>query len=219
MSSERNLGLEGMAQQPARNDLGPFDVGVRQQDREFVAPDAERAIGPAERTVHELAEAAQEAVATGVPSTVVDGLELVEVDDQERERVLVARCRRHLAIELLLEGPMVAESRQRIEEGIGQRGFIAHLEVGLGRDQRSDRAQEGNGCDRDGTAGGDHDRGGLVHREEGRHRAGAGRRRQAPRARRRRAGAASDRPSWRRRATFWVRGKPRPPPACAPEWM
>ncbi len=127
-----------MAQQPARDDLRPLEIGVRQEDRELVAPDAECAIGLPERTVHELAEAAQEAVAAGVPTTVVDGLELVEVDDQERERVLVARCRRHLAIELLLEGPMVAEPGEGVEEGIGQCGFVAHLEVGLGRDQRRD---------------------------------------------------------------------------------
>ena len=188
-----------MAQQPARHDLRPLEIGMRQEDRELVAPDAERAIGLAERTVDELAEAAQHAVAAGVPTTVVDGLELVEVDDQQRERVLVAQCRRHLAIELLLEGPMVAEPGQRIEEGIGQCGLVAHLQVGLGRDQRRDRAQEGHRRDRDGAAGRDHDRRDLVHRNEGCHQlmqGGEGKHRehdageQAPRQTARRGGNA-----------------------------
>ena len=69
---------------------------------------------------------------------VIDGLEFVEVEQDEADRNAVALRVLHLAVELLLEGPMVAESGERIQEGLGHGGFIAPLELCARRDERRD---------------------------------------------------------------------------------
>ena len=57
------------------------------------------------------------------------------------ERHLVAQRGRDLAVELLVEGAMVAEPGQRIAQRVGQGGLVAHLEVGLGARRAGETAQ------------------------------------------------------------------------------
>jgi hypothetical protein len=66
---------------------------------------------------------------------------------------------------------MVAEARQRVEQGVGQRGLVAHLEVRLGRDQGCDRVPERERCHADGARGGDEDGGDLIRGEQADHQA------------------------------------------------
>jgi hypothetical protein len=122
---------------------------VRQEDGELVAADAEGAVGPTQGNSHELAEAAQDAIAGGMPAAVVDRLEVIEVDEQQRERNSVAQCRGDLAVELLVEGAVVAKARERVPQRVGQGRLVAHLQVGLGGDHRGDGAPQRQAADRE----------------------------------------------------------------------
>ena len=55
-----------------------------QEHGELVAANPERAVCPTEAVAEELTETAQDPIAAGVPLSVVDSLELVEVNEQER---------------------------------------------------------------------------------------------------------------------------------------
>ena len=57
--------------------------GVRQQDGELVAAQAEQQVAGAQRRSQTFAEPAQQFVAGAVPEPVVDGLEAVEVEQDE----------------------------------------------------------------------------------------------------------------------------------------
>ena len=151
---------------------------MREEDRELVTADAEGAVGAAQGVVQQGAEAAQDAIAVGVAARVVDRLELVDVDEEERQRDVVAQGGRDLPIELLVEGAMVAQPGERVAQRIGEGRLVANLELGLRRHQRGERAphrqrSHGQGG---GGAGGDRDRrvvandqGEAVHQPEGEH--------------------------------------------------
>ena len=149
------------------------------------------------------AEVGQRLVAEGVALGVVDRLEVVEVDQHQRHRRAIALRGVDLAIELLLEGPMVAEPGQRIGQGIGQGGFVADRQVGarLGQ-RRHDQVVERDAHQR----GGDQRADQVAHGGHGDHadqqplehdtgqRAGAQRQRQAqPETRPRLVGGRSSR--------------------------
>ena len=166
---------------------------MRQDHGELVAADAIGAIGPAQRPAEQLAEAAQYAVAAGMAAPVVDRLELVEVDEEQAQRDLVAQRAGNLPVELLVEGAMVAEPGEGVGQRIGHGSLVADLEVGLGGDDRGDGSSQGEGRQRDGRAARDHDRDeGIVGEDQNRpmddgerddrcHHAGEHAPRQAPR--------------------------------------
>ena len=111
---------------------------MREEDGELVAADSERSIRAAHRQLEQPPKAGEHLVTGSVAMGVVHGLEAVEVDEDERERHLVAlRCLGQ-PIELLLEGPMVAELCQRILERLGHRHLVCDLELGAGPLQRRD---------------------------------------------------------------------------------
>ena len=122
-------GLERAHEQPARDHPGALGIGVRKEDGELVATDAEGSVGTADRELEQPPEAGEHLVAGSVPMGVVHGLEAVEVDEDEREWHLVALRRLGQPIELLLEGPMVAELRERILEGLGDGDLVRDLEL------------------------------------------------------------------------------------------
>ena len=66
----------------------------------------------------QLADLGQGLVADGVAGRVVDELEIVEVDEHERDQVPVAPDSVQLAIELFLERPVVAQPGERVDEGV-----------------------------------------------------------------------------------------------------
>lgn len=72
-------------------------------------------------------------------------LELVKVDEEKRQRHAVSPRRLDLAIKLLVERSMIAESGELVAQGIRQRRFVANLEISLGCDQRRDDAAHGHG--------------------------------------------------------------------------
>ena len=128
----------------------PFD-----DERELLAPDAEDLVLGANDAHENAADRAQHLVAREVPFAIVDLLEVVEVEDDEGDpRRLVARLAQHLR-QVLVEGALVREARERVAPGLGVRqrepalvgerlgGEVGHardeLRVGEGLDARRKR--------------------------------------------------------------------------------
>ena len=68
------------------------------------------------------------AVADRVAARVVDLLEVVEVEDRQRQRLVVAGRGRPRALHLLLECPVVAEPRQGVAQGLRASPVVGVLE-------------------------------------------------------------------------------------------
>ena len=87
-----------------------------QQDQELVAAEPRehpRALDPAQAA----GDPAQQAVAGAVAEGVVDELEVVEVDEQQRDRAARARAAVHAAAQLGLQLGAVGQPGQRVEVG------------------------------------------------------------------------------------------------------
>ena len=84
-------------------------------------------------------------VATGVAALVVDPLQVVEVEQQQGERVLAALGVRDQAGQLLLEGAMVAQPGQGIEQRGQPRPVVLLAEVVAGCLEPLGRRQDGAG--------------------------------------------------------------------------
>ena len=110
--------LETVRQDPPGDGVGLLGHGPGHQHGELVAADPERAVGTAQRAPEQLGDLGEGLVADGVAGRVVDELEVVEVDEDERDQVAVAPDGVQLAIELLLECPVVAEPGERIDERV-----------------------------------------------------------------------------------------------------
>ena len=138
-------GLQCLREQAADDDSRAFEVRVGKENGELVAAGPKRTICQTQGAAHELTEPVQNAVAGGVTFVVVDRLELVQVDDGKRQRHAVAHGGCDLALEVLVEGAVVAEARQRITERIGHGSLVPDLQVGMRREPRRDRGTECNG--------------------------------------------------------------------------
>ena len=89
---------------------------MRQEEGELVAADPERRVGRADRLGDEGADLAEELVADGVAPRVVDALELVDVDEHEREGGAVAPRALDHPGDGLLEGAVVAKSGEAVAQ-------------------------------------------------------------------------------------------------------
>ena len=78
--------LLDLVQHFLRREQRPVDVGDRQHDRELIATQARHRVGVPEHPAHPRRDALQDAIAGMMPQRVVDRLEAVEVEDQQRER-------------------------------------------------------------------------------------------------------------------------------------
>ena len=110
--------IEGTGEETARDGQAAVDIGARKEDRELVATDPERAIVAAQRRLDDLADRDEEPVAAGMAAFVVDALEVVDIDEQQRERRFRASGVLQLTGELLLEASVIAESSQAVEQRI-----------------------------------------------------------------------------------------------------
>ena len=122
-------------------------VGVRQDDRELVAADAEGTVAVAQRVADAVGHAHEQAVAGRMALAVVDDLEVVEVDEQQRDGHLVATVELELAVELLLERAVVAEAGEAVVQRVLARLAVEHLELGLRPGEVVEGLQEGPGDD------------------------------------------------------------------------
>ena len=121
---------------------GGVDVGTRQDDREFVAAHAKGSVVPAQRSHHRPPNGHEELVAAGMAALVVDPFQVVDVDQQERDRRTGPRCMLELPSQLFLEGPVVAEHRQPVERGVEAGAAVQLAQPRVLLVQASDIAQE-----------------------------------------------------------------------------
>ena len=92
-------------------------LGLGQDDGELVAPDPTRDVDRAGGVAHALGGLGQHAVAGEVPDAVVDQLEVVEVEDDQREVAPVPLRPEDLAPQGLVEVALVEETRQGVRLG------------------------------------------------------------------------------------------------------
>ena len=94
-----------------------LDPRLGQDHRELVAADAAGDVGGADHLAHAHCRLGEHGVAGEVPDLVVHALEVVEVEDDQREPPVVAVRAGALARERLVEVPPVVEPGQRVEIG------------------------------------------------------------------------------------------------------
>ena len=118
-------------------------VAVGHQDRELVAPEPRDRVGVAGGGAERLGHAAQGGVPRRMPEQVVDVLEPVHVDDQERERGGTSARGRERPLELLVERPPVGQRGDGILPRLRpERSHEAVDATALGQD-RQRREREG----------------------------------------------------------------------------
>ena len=115
---EDRVPARGARQQPPDDAERGFGGRVGQEERELVPADAEGPVGRPQRGPDEPPHRRQELVAGRVPIGVVHPLQVVEVEDHERERPATAGRVGDLAAELLLEGAVVGETGERVHAGV-----------------------------------------------------------------------------------------------------
>ncbi len=94
-----------------------FAVEPGEDDAELVAAEATGNVGGANGRPQRVRERAQRLVAGHVAADVVDPLQPVEVDDQERQVLPRAQASRDGRLELLLEQPAVVEAGELVARG------------------------------------------------------------------------------------------------------
>ena len=136
----------GGRRQKCRNRFAAIEgvrgIRVGQDDRELVAADAEGPVAVAKHVADAAGHAHEEPIARRMAFPVVDDLEVVEVDEQECQRHLVAPEELQLAVELLLEGAVVAKAGEAIVQGVLACLAVEHLELRLGTSQVVEGPQE-----------------------------------------------------------------------------
>ena len=93
-------------------------IGVGQDHRELVAADARRVVTESQDPAEPLAERLERGVAGGMPVGVVDLLEAVEVDDDEREGPVVPEAAGDRHLEQAVEAAPVEEPGERVVPGV-----------------------------------------------------------------------------------------------------
>ncbi len=120
----------------AKELLAVVGGGLRHDHRELVAADTGGDVDRPHRFAEPVGRLGEHAIAGEVADLVVDRLEVVEVEDDERELPLVAVGSHHLAAQRLLEVALVEEARERI-----RLGELARLAVAAGVLDRRDAAR------------------------------------------------------------------------------
>ncbi len=95
--------------------LGPL-AEVLEHDHEFVAPETGNRIPLAHAAAQPLADLLQQAIAHVVPERVVERLEIVEIDEQQRALALAAHARRDGYPQTIVQQAAVRQAGQRVIE-------------------------------------------------------------------------------------------------------
>ena len=103
--------------QPRVELVGVRERRLREDDRELVAADAAGDVRRADDVADPLRRLGEDAVAGEVADAVVDRLEVVEVEDDQREVPVVAVRAGDLARKGLVEVAAVVQAGQRVEVG------------------------------------------------------------------------------------------------------
>src|SRR5579871_6888326 len=107
--------LEDRLAYPFRNDCGAGLVGVRQQDREFLAAIARREIArPGNRAADGGPHASQAIVSGKMTVNVVESLELIDIDHDQPKFALVTPRAQMLLCKRLVERTAIGETGQAV---------------------------------------------------------------------------------------------------------
>ena len=111
-------GVHGPCPEPLREPPGEPErvpgVAGRHDHRELLAAEAADDVARADERVRELGDRDEDLVADRVPADVVDALELVDVEHQERHRVAGTARAHQLRAETLVEVAVVVEAGERV---------------------------------------------------------------------------------------------------------
>ncbi len=118
--------MECALQEAPRDAHRALAVGVWHQDGELIATDAERPVGVTQDVADQAAHMAQQVIACRMPGRIVGQLEIIEVDDEEGKRHAIAAVPLDLAVEFLLECPVIAEAGECVAQRILTGGLV-HL--------------------------------------------------------------------------------------------
>jgi hypothetical protein len=117
--------LQGAGESP-RDDPGAVGIGVRQRQRELVAPDSVRAI-PGPCLSEDLRHTPEYLVTVRMTVAVVDELEVIDVQQRQREVIVVACGGSDGLRELVLEGTLVRKVGQPVAGGsLQDHAMVAH---------------------------------------------------------------------------------------------
>ena len=109
-----SIGAAASARRAARQRSSRSAPRSRQDPAEVVGGQTRDELAVANGRCEPAADLRQHAVAREAPVLGVDPLEAVDVDEDERERTLVALCAPRLGAQLLVEGAMVGKVRQLV---------------------------------------------------------------------------------------------------------
>ncbi len=111
---ERDSGTHALGDQPAR-------VGAAaHHDGELLAARAEDLLAAADGTPNRAPERAEHLVSRGMAVRVVDPLEVVEVEQDERGLRVAAESAAQASLQVLVEGAMVGEAGQQVVPSFGK---------------------------------------------------------------------------------------------------
>jgi hypothetical protein len=92
-----------------------FGVGIRQDEDELVAPQAAERIFVAHRVAETFGELDQQFVADPVPERIVDLLETVDIEEDQRQRLAPPLGTAQVMVDALFKQAAVGQKGQRIE--------------------------------------------------------------------------------------------------------
>ena len=99
-------------------------TGVGQQDQKLLPAKPEHHVHVAQLAFDRPGYGAQHAVARGMPMGVVDFLEVVDVQHQQRQRVQMPACHVDFSLQRLVHGHTVAGFGQRVTQGAAGGGAV-----------------------------------------------------------------------------------------------
>ena len=133
-----------------------FEIGVRQEQRQLLATVARRGVGVAGIFLQDEGYMTEHRVALGVPVGVVDGLEIVDVEHDQADRMVVAANLLDLGIEQLLEAATIRETGQFVRDRLAtnlkmELMFSSASAASAASDRRTSRSSSENGRPRRAT--------------------------------------------------------------------
>ena len=114
LTLEGDLLLEGCLQQPGHHLAGGRQVGIRQDERELLAADAADMVDSTQFFLQTACHHAQDPVADLMTETVVDVLEAIQIDDDQRQRRIRAPRPLEFEGELGIEEGTIVDAGQGV---------------------------------------------------------------------------------------------------------
>ena len=113
----RDFGFELIAHAAAKR-VGLLGFGLRQEQRELVAADAEGKIGSAQGAAKRTGRELQHLIALQVAEAIIDVLELVQVEDDDGQVLDVALGAVEFLVAVLVEKASIVEAGERVGGGV-----------------------------------------------------------------------------------------------------